>query len=369
LHCSLVQFDVDTRRRFERLPIHNHLRELRFPTLDTLLLRPGEWFSDARPLSTLWGELKSLTLPYYFTLELLRRLTEMPFWNSLTALNVDLQWGLDQRFLFLRDRLPDTLRELHVYSGEVDAHNRTIEMFSERIARMPLQRLHLRSIPLRAETLGQVLDGTNQWKLEALSLSNCGITEDHARVLAESPGLKSLRFLNLSSNRHFGSDAARILFSSVNLNRLTHLNLYGTRIGTEGVIALAEAKGWDRLRSLDLLAMGLNNDGLRSLLASPTLQNLTFLTAGGGYDRQWSLGLSPDVASRLTRLPHLASLNLVVNSCDPQAKQALSTSESLAWVSIDDQDEYDVQTEREKRAPECWPPLDEALEPVCGVWR
>jgi uncharacterized protein (TIGR02996 family) len=368
LHGTQVQFDADARRRFERLPFLRQLRELCFPTLDNYPHDPGGWFSDGgAEFAGQWGEMKSLDLPYYLDLNLLRQFTEMPFWDRLTALELVLPHPGSDALALLRDRVPKSLRELRLSgSGNFAGSPATevTESFFARLAQAPLRSLRLYGgMPLSAESLGRLLDGTSRCELREMSLIHCQLTEDHARVLAGASGSRALRSLDLTADYDFNRGAILALFSSERLRSLVRLSLSGTRIGTEGAVALADANGWDRLRSLDLLTTGLDADGVRAALASPNLRHLTWLTLGdAGSEDDASLDISPDLASALTRLPHLSSLQLLVGHCDPQSKEILSQSESLAWVVITGGNDYDIRAYRANRSPERWPPVDDPQE-------
>src|SRR5262249_11826673 len=152
-------------------------------------------------------------------------------------------------------------------------------------------------VPLTAAILGRLLEGTNRGYLKELSLPGCGLSEQHAWVLAGSAGVKDLHSLDLSANWGFGGAAAQVLFTSGHLRSLVHLDLSRTQFGPEGALALAAAPGWDRLRSLDLAGTGPGTRGLRALLASPNLRRLTQLSAGVSYSRgEPSLEVFPDMA-------------------------------------------------------------------------
>ncbi|HEY7426372.1 MAG TPA: hypothetical protein VH682_19220 [Gemmataceae bacterium] len=189
------------------------------------------------------------------------------------------------------------------------------------------------------------------------------MTEEHARFLAQSPGIKGLRSLDLSGYWELRPTAVQALFFSNYLRSLIHLDLGGTRIGTEGVIALANAKDLIRLRSLIFWGAGLNQEGWRVLLASPNMHSLTRLNIDGGELDGPTLDLSPDTAAELSRLPHLAHLQLWDCRCPPRSRELLSTSESLAWVWIDRDDDFDILRYRANRAPERFPPVDDDFEP------
>jgi uncharacterized protein (TIGR02996 family) len=118
LHCPYVQFDADA-RRFERLPVLRRVRELCFPTLDTLMQHPGAWFSDgSMELAAQWEELRSVVLPSWLRNDLLRQFAEMPAWDRLTAIALQLPGhNTPQVLSFLRDRIPPSLSELRLHPG------------------------------------------------------------------------------------------------------------------------------------------------------------------------------------------------------------------------------------------------------------
>jgi uncharacterized protein (TIGR02996 family) len=360
LQCPGVQFDAGARRRFEQLPVLRRLRELDLPTLDTYPHNPGEWFADGgAAFAGEWGELRSLTLPHFLRLDLLRRLSEMPFWDRLTAVGLVLPYQTGEALAVLRDRLPASLRELRLGAGHRPADFSGADSFFTRLAQAPLRGLHLAGIPLRAAALGRLLGGADAWDLRELSLEDCQVAADHAGAIAASPAVRNLHSLSLSSNEHFAGDAARTLFASEHLRRVVRLDLAWTRMGTKGATALASAKGWDRLRSLDLSNTGLDTNGLRALLASPNARHLTSLAlAGGGYRGEPALAISPAVAAEMARLPHLVRLHLNARDCDPRSKKNLSESDSLAWSWVEDEDDPDIQNWRAARAPGRWHPVD-----------
>jgi uncharacterized protein (TIGR02996 family) len=370
LHCPGVVFNADAPRRFERLPVLRRVEELRFPTLDTLMERPGEWFSDGgTDFANQWGELKSLTLPYYLTNDLLRRFAGLAFWDRLTALQLGLPSPTNEAFALLRDRLPEALRELRVSGGHGPGDASPAD-FLDRLTRAPLRSLHLSGMAIGAAPLGGLLDGTSRCELRELSLLHFDLTDALARVVAGSPRTRDLLALNLTPYRNAGAGAARILFASEPLRSLVHLDLHGMQLGREGARALAAAPGWERLRSLDLSNTGLMRDDLRALLGSANLRRVTWFNLSVGRYDQPTVDVPPDLAAALTRLPHLACLRLHAR-CDPASEQVLSASDSLAWVSMSDDDEVDIQEYRAKRAPDRWPPVDNALEqPFAGTrWR
>ncbi len=355
LHCPYVAFDADARRRFERLPLLRGVSELCFPTLDTLMQRPGNWFDDGGSAQAeKWERLQSLTLPYYLTMDLLRRFTEMPFWNRLTHLELVLPHETRVALEFLRNQVPKSLQELHLSVRISPADVTGIDSFFERLVQSPLHTVHLGSVRLSPRVLEHLLDGSNRLEFRELSLTGCHIVEDHARILAESRGVGALRSLNLAGNWDFRDDAARVLFASDRFRSLTHLNLSETRIGTKGAMALAAATEWDKLRSLDISVNEMGVAGLRTILTSPNLQRLTSLSIAGDQ----AFDLTPDLATALTSLPNLVRLNLQVHDCDPRALEILARINLLAWPAIDRELEWSIAEHRANRAPDRIPPVD-----------
>jgi hypothetical protein len=214
---------------------------------------------------------------------------------------------------------------------------------------------------MKAAALSRLLERTNGSRLEELYLSGCDLTADHVTILASASGSQELRSLTL--NDDLGADEARRLFSSEHLRSLVRLDVYGMRLGSAGAIALASAMGWDRLRSLDIEGTHLDRNALLALLASPNLQRLVWLTLGmPGYPEEPFLDFTPDIATALTRLPHLASLQVTVPDCDPQSKQILSESDSVAWPAVHCYDTESKQTRRASCAPDRLPPLDPEVQ-------
>jgi uncharacterized protein (TIGR02996 family) len=368
LHCPLVEFDADARRRFERLPFLKRLRELQPPSLYPLGGNPGEWFSDGgAAIADGWEELKSLTVSDYLRSEPLRQFSERAFWDRLTSIRVVCPMHVRASLATLEARIPSALRHLHVQGGYSHPDLAMSDSFFERLALRPLHSLHLYYIPVSSAGLARLLDGTPPGSLRELSLSHCGLTGEHVRLLAASSALRGLLSLDLSVNADVDGDAIHALCSSTNVRSVVRLDLSRTRTGAKGAAALAAAEGRDRLRKLNLDSAGLDTAALRKLLASANLWNVTRLVVSGiGYPRKVPLDITPDLAAAITRLPHLASLHLGVSRCTPPARRILLESDSLAWTSILGTEDEGIGDYRARRAPERWPPLDEDLEPTFG---
>jgi hypothetical protein len=291
----------------------------------------------------------------------------MPWWNRLTAIEMVLPYSAADLLALLRDHVPEGLQEIRLSdSSMVDLPG--LEQLLEQVGRAPLRSLHLHNTPLRADIVSRLLDGSTRCELEELALSRCRVSPEHARVLGTAPGVENLLSLNLSGNTEFNVEAARALFSSQRLRSLVHLNLNFAQLGSEGAIALANAPGWDRLRSLDVSATKLSETGLRALLASPNLRRLNWLkVSGGGYPDPTLLTIPQDIARSITELPHLAHLELWVEPLGSESRSILSSCDALAWHSIDDplEEGYSLPWGSRWTAAQT-PPLDTVLE---GDWR
>jgi uncharacterized protein (TIGR02996 family) len=368
LHLPRVAFDVEARRRFERLPVLSQVKELSLPALDTLQHSPGGWLSDdGAEHAAQWGELRSLRLPYFLSIGELQHLTEMPFWGRLTALGYVLQYhqAAPEGLSLLRDRMPTALRELRLHTPFAPFDYSAVPSFFDRVAQVPLRSLTLIGGDVAPTALSRLLDTGSRCELEELYLSGCRLNSNHARALAESPRTRNLRSLTITGDWGFDEGAAELLFSSGSLQSLAHLNVSVTRTGPRGGAALAAASGMQRLRSLDVCDAGLDRAALKALLGSPNLRQLAWLTLGdSGARGEPALDFTPDLAAAMTRLPHLACVRLGLGHCDPRSQQILAESGSVAWPLIDelDWDSPDEQVYRSFRAPDRCPPLDAALD-------
>jgi hypothetical protein len=368
LQLPFVEFTADARRRFERLSVLRQIRALRFPTNSNIRREsPGEWFSDGgAAAANQWQELQSLTLPYYLDIGLLRRFSETAFWNRLNALTLVLPYAANEALSTLRDRLPASLRELRLSVNHTRIDLPGGNAFFARLAEFPLQSLHHHLVPLSAAALEGLLASTSRCRLRELSLVTCGLSEAHARILQGAAKVRDLWSLNLSVNQHFGDAAAQTRFSTEEMNSLVYLNVSNTPLGATGASALASARGWDRLRALDLSGTGLTTPALRRLLDSPNLQHLTRARLDDGVFGKASLKITPDIATRIVRLPHLAQLSLTLRRCDSRSKRILSGSESLAWLSLSCEDDPPARYDPSFFALDHYLPLDEADRVVLG---
>src|SRR5262249_21134823 len=161
--------------------------------------QPGEWFENGLPAEP-WKNLRTLRLRGYSVRPgLLSGLSAMPFWKCLTELDVNLGWSRPEQINALRDRLPDSLRVLRLRGDERSfGGGPAVGPLCDRIAGLPLRRLHIRDIPLSTAAVTQVLGKGSRCRLQELTLSQCDLPAEVAQVIAGSPRVKSLSSLDLS---------------------------------------------------------------------------------------------------------------------------------------------------------------------------
>lgn len=112
--------------------------------------------------------------------------------------------------------------------------------------------------------------------LNALDLSQCGITEKGVVALASSTDTGSLTELDLSVNST-GDEGALALAESMHLNALTSLDLSSNDICSPGAIALANSTALNTLTSLNLSSNKIRRAGADALSRSTSLSALTEL--------------------------------------------------------------------------------------------
>lgn len=117
--------------------------------------------------------------------------------------------------------------------------------------------------------------------------------------LAQSPSLTRLEKLDLDGNEDVGDGAARAIAGSVNFSNLRDLNLGYCRVGAEGVIALANSPHLANLRRLGLACAGMTDEAAIALIESPYLSNLVYLDLEGAGDSTLDSFVSDEGARRL----------------------------------------------------------------------
>jgi uncharacterized protein (TIGR02996 family) len=142
-----------------------------------------------------------------------------------------------------------------------------------------LRRLSLNGAPLGAAEV-RALASAPLHALTRLDLRNVWLDAEAVGVLAASPNLAGLRWLDLSHNA-FGDAGAAALAKSPYLRELVRLDLTACGIGPAGAAVLAASPNLATLRSLELVYNPLGDDGLRALADSPHLGGLHVLGLNG----------------------------------------------------------------------------------------
>jgi uncharacterized protein (TIGR02996 family) len=115
--------------------------------------------------------------------------------------------------------------------------------------------------------------------LTSLDLTDTGLTGRGARELGAMPQLERLETLRLGHNA-LGGPGAAVLLQSQYLTGLKHLDLSNARIGSRGLGVLSTGIPGDELEELKLSRCDLTADTLRDLLVSPTARRLQVLDIG-----------------------------------------------------------------------------------------
>lgn len=108
--------------------------------------------------------------------------------------------------------------------------------------------------------------------LEELSFQGTSFDDNDAYILSRAEPLENLKVLDLSSTQ-LHARGVRALATSPTLGHLTRLILNYSRVGDEGIIALA-ARDQPSLRRLDLRSCGITVQGVRALAQAPWLGQL-----------------------------------------------------------------------------------------------
>lgn len=116
--------------------------------------------------------------------------------------------------------------------------------------------------------LGALIQSPHLGSLRSLGISG-RITDPGARVLAAAPASSRLRSLDLSRNRQLGVAGAEALAASEHLTNLVELNLWHTKIGERGALALLHST---RLPALRWLIVGTEEGGPWSRVFDETME-------------------------------------------------------------------------------------------------
>jgi uncharacterized protein (TIGR02996 family) len=136
--------------------------------------------------------------------------------------------------------------------------------------------------------------------LHTLGLNNSGIDPERLAALAAAPA-GNLRKLDLADN-HLGARGAQRLAEAACLGTLTALNLSSCRLGDEGAEVLARSPHLAALRTLDLGSNRITDRGARALADSPHLRRLQRLLLADNEISYAALGALTGVATFRTGL-------------------------------------------------------------------
>jgi hypothetical protein len=107
------------------------------------------------------------------------------------------------------------------------------------------------------------------------------VVDEQASLLASSPYVTGLRYLNLRCNA-LGDNGLRALAASTGFSRVRELDVRANRFGDRGVLALAASAGLPELAGLDLsYNEAVTDAGWLGLARSPQLGGLRWLYLGG----------------------------------------------------------------------------------------
>jgi uncharacterized protein (TIGR02996 family) len=176
----------------------------------------------------------------------------------------------------------------------------------------------------RARTLRPLAEGEFAG-LRELVLCQCGLGDEAAEALADSPGLKNLRTLELETSRITGAGASALL-SSRHLRQLTVLNLSYNPVRGFNSALLADAPN----RSLRALHLGYGRKSaadMKALAACPALRGLIWLKLSNAVNDRGIQALTE--ATGWTRL---AVLDLMSNLIGDKGAASLASWSGLAKV-------------------------------------
>jgi uncharacterized protein (TIGR02996 family) len=207
------------------------------------------------PASTLEPLCKSDGSPHFRLLDLadnylrtegVRMLCNAPWAGGLTWLALSRNYLDDESLTeFAFSGRFTRLRTLHLAHNNLDQDRSDGEVITDTGIRRLAAAQSLAG--LRLLTLGftgltdrsvDVLLNAPYWRLSGLGIDGCDLSPDAVRMLAASPRLARLNWLNLGSNPRLSGDALLPLAESPYLSRLCELNVGGVYVGERTLAAL-----------------------------------------------------------------------------------------------------------------------------------
>lgn len=166
-------------------------------------------------------------------------------------------------------------------------------------------------------------------ELTTLELRGAAIGELGARILANAPILRNVRYLDLTNNS-LGAGVA-VLVASINLGMLLELRPGDNNCGDAGAVALATCPRLTQLAVLHLDNIGIGDAGAQALIASPYLARVHTLHLSGN-----TIGDAGAMAlAEAPRSACLRALELETNQIGLAGARALLDSPYLDQVTID----------------------------------
>ena len=187
----------------------------------------------------------------YLRTEGVRMLCEAPWADGLTWLSLSRNYldDVSLQVLAQSGRFPH-LTALHLSHNNLDLD----ETEGESITHIGIRTLvesgqfaNLRILTLAntgiAERSVEAILNESAWRLSGLGIASCALRADTARMIAASPRLARLNWLDLSNNRLLGGDALLPLAESPYLSRLCELDIRGIPVSNKVRDALRERLG------------------------------------------------------------------------------------------------------------------------------
>jgi hypothetical protein len=180
-----------------------------------------------------------------------RMLCEAAWAGELTCLVLSRNYLDDESLTVLADsgRFAK-LRTLHLAFNNFDQDRSEGEIITDagirRLAAAPsLARLRVLTLSFTgvSDRSVDVVLNAPHWRLSGLGLDGCDLSADAVRILAESPRLSRLQWLNLASNPRLSGDVLMPLAESPYLSRLCELDVGNVYIGWRTLEALQARLG------------------------------------------------------------------------------------------------------------------------------
>ena len=187
----------------------------------------------------------------YLRTEGVRMLCEAPWADGLTWLSLSRNYldDVSLQVLAQSGRFPH-LNTLHLSHNNLDLDETEGEAIThmgvrslvESASLAKLRILTLANTGIAARSVEAILNEA-PWRLSGLGIASCALRADTARMIATSPRLARLNWLDLSNNRLLGGDALLPLAESPYLSRLCELDIGGISVSDKVRNVLRERLG------------------------------------------------------------------------------------------------------------------------------